>query len=737
MSKKHIEAETLSDQLPCGENVKEDALVSFAESKLRDGDYEGAANYARQALAIDENNRYALYQLGCALTAQLEIRKALSIFERLKDEGYRHSFIYERLSYVSLLIGNYNAALKYAKTAVRLDSADKKSLLSEVNALFALNEVAEAKSLLVRITQENPSYDHAWYILLNTLLSEGDYEVFRKQYGVASNAANESPYILLADAKYLHCIDQEKKSLEVAEKIIQQFPDFMPAYHFTSEQLFNAGMKEQAIDLLFKAIEIIPYDLMTWKLIGASFFRIKQHENALLWLHRALLADSGDIEIAIMYANTLHNIHEYSGAADIYQQIITDRHSDAKLMANYAATLMELERVDEAESLLESAVALCPGSVPMQTNLAIAYNATGKKEKAISLLLNIIKQHPDNCFAYFLYSNIHTFSKKDQIIEDMSHLNSHVKDDGQKEYLSFALAKAYEDIQSYANSACYISDANALHRKHEAYDGEDEQKIEMIKTVFTKGYLDKYKNEGLSSNLPIFIVGMPRSGTTLVEQILSAHPNVVGAGERPYMGQIIDDHAAMVDDESIVSLSSLTNEQIKELGERYLSALKVHAPEACHIIDKMPHNYLYIGLIHLLFPNAAIIHCVRNPLDVCFSCFKHRFSSGHAYSYDLITLGHYYKQYQSLMEYWHKLLPGRIYDLRYEEVVSDFDAQVDLLLKACGLDWSESCLEFYRSRRGVRTASQSQVRQPVYNKSIGAWKNYDELLLPLKQTLSI
>lgn len=232
--------------------------------------------------------------------------------------------------------------------------------------------------------------------------------------------------------------------------------------------------------------------------------------------------------------------------------------------------------------------------------------------------------------------------------------------------------------------------------------------------------------------MPIFIVGMPRSGSTLVEQILSSHPDVHGGGELSLLVEIVTDYLQLTcHDETIPADIALREEDILELGRIYTKELQLLAPEARRITNKMLGNFLHIGIISLILPNAKIVHCRRNPIDTCYSVYKKCFTRGHQYAYDLEDVGNYYLLYDQIMQHWKNVLPGRFLDIYCEDLVRNQEAETRRLLEYCDLEWHDGCMRFFENRRPVFTASSVQVRKPITDKSVGCWKKYEKGLQPL------
>lgn len=306
--------------------------------------------------------------------------------------------------------------------------------------------------------------------------------------------------------------------------------------------------------------------------------------------------------------------------------------------------------------------------------------------------------------------------------------------------LHFSLGKVRDDLGEYTRAFEHYLEANRLKRAGIEYDEARQARFfrDFIRYCNAE-FLRAHAGTGAASELPVFIVGMSRSGTTLVEQILGSHPEVHGAGELHFLRRCLRVELGPTDsdDELPARLASLDAAGLRRVGERYAAALAELAPAARRITDKLPGNMALVGLIHLTLPRARIIHCVREPLDTCVSCFSKLFTTGHAFSYDLRELGRFYRLYQELMHHWQTVLPlGRMLEVRYEDVVADMEGQARRLLEFCGLPWNAACLRFHENRRTVRTASLAQVRQPIYSGSVGRWRRYEKYLAPLQEALA-
>ncbi|MDB4322134.1 sulfotransferase [bacterium] len=303
--------------------------------------------------------------------------------------------------------------------------------------------------------------------------------------------------------------------------------------------------------------------------------------------------------------------------------------------------------------------------------------------------------------------------------------------------LHFALGKCYDDTKQFDLAFQHYKEGCRLKRKRTDYNPIDNDKaVADIRSIFSKETIDRLRGSGCQSNTPIFVLGMPRSGTTLTEQIIASHPDAHGAGELPDLLRLANHPNGWEETGYPHSIKGLSSSQIQSMGEKYVSGLIERAPEAKFITDKMPANFNCVGLIHLMLPNAKIIHVKRNPIDTCLSGFSRLFNKTQNHSYDLSEIGRYYRNYYDLMAHWKEVLPeASYYEIQYEELVADTETQSKALIDYCGLDWNEACLDFHKTERSIRTASVTQVRQPIYTTSVERWRTYEDHLEPLFDAL--
>lgn len=401
----------------------------------------------------------------------------------------------------------------------------------------------------------------------------------------------------------------------------------------------------------------------------------------------------------------------------------------------------EQDRDEEAIRLIEAAISAKPNESAFHHNIAGIYRRLGRLDKAEQEFRKAIELKSDYGEAYQGLSEVIKFEKGDPIIDQtVKQVQRLDLEDKVKSYLYFAAAKMHADIGDYDTAfRCYHS-GNTMARRKFPTD-KHRQSVKDNIYIFSKYYFKGRPREGLDSDLPVFVVGMPRSGTTLVEQILASHSQVFGAGELNEIKRIAQSSSnfSQIKAPYPHCIPMLKQGAINTMAEEYLTQIKklTDATNIKRIIDKHPLNFLNIGLILMMFPNAKIIHTRRDPLDTCLSCFFQHFTQGQDYSFDLNQLAHFYNDYARLMEHWQMLYPGKILDLEYEKLIENQESESRRLIDYCGLDWEESCLDFHKTRRTVKTASFMQVRQPIYKSSKGRWQKYRKHIGPLAQILGI
>ena len=436
----------------------------------------------------------------------------------------------------------------------------------------------------------------------------------------------------------------------------------------------------------------------------------------------------------VVLARVLKEKGRHEEAAQRLRQALKINDKDADAHLELGSVLLDLGLAQEALQHYDKVSALDPGASSAHMGIGRALAGLGRLDQARRAFQAAAALKPNDAQIYYQLSLVTRFEPESPDLKAMHGLlqrEATLSMDDQIA-LNFALGKAFSDVGKFEESFEHLSRGNALKHRQARYDeAQTLGLMERIKSTFTKDVMRAKSQFGNLSSLPVFVVGMQRSGSTLVEQILASHPGCFGAGELPYIGAIARDLRG--DDLAVFpeAVRSLAAEQIHALSAGVHDALKRRSPSAKRITDKMPNNFLNLGLINLLFPNARIVHTRRDPRDTAISCFATLFGEGLVFSCDLGELARFYKGYLALMAHWREVLPeGVMLDVDYESVVDDIEAEARRLVSHCGLEWDPACLSFYKAERAVMTPSVAQVREPIYRRSVGRWRNYEKFLQP-------
>jgi len=428
-----------------------------------------------------------------------------------------------------------------------------------------------------------------------------------------------------------------------------------------------------------------------------------------------------------------HNDHDE--AVELFKQSIELDSSNPATHLALANILFTTGMPEHALDAYEATLALDAGHASAKVGRAHALRMLGRNDEVVDAYLQCIDDDVNACEAYWSLSSLRTHSFSDADVERMRTLRkSGDLADVDQVYLDFALGKALDDRECFDEAWKHYSSGNSLRRTQLNYDGPKfESGVDTIINTIDQHMLARALPGDVHAVKPIFILGMPRSGSTLLEQILASHSRVEGTTELPFMAGIGERHLATSPDNPTPSLTSLSGKHLMTLAEHYLSSAESHRAEGCeYFIDKEPDNFLYVGLIALLLPNALVIDARRGPMDTCVGNFRQLFGNGKEFSYELHELGHHYLQYLRIMQHWDEILPGKVLRVQYEDLIENTEAEIRRMLEFCGLEFEDDCLNYHESDRVVTTASSEQVRQPMYKSAVGFWKNYqshlDELI---------
>lgn len=531
-------------------------------------------------------------------------------------------------------------------------------------------------------------------------------------------------------------LDQAK---EVCEKIISlnnkiPEPYLNIARIYSRQNQFNLSIDFYKKNLSLKDSYFANFEL------GVLYYNINDYKNSGYYISKSIKIEPNLPEGYFYLGLIYQKANKTYLAIESFEEAIRYKNDYASAYNNLGTLYLEINKIDEAIYHFNQAIKFNDKLLIAFSNLAQAYLIKGDFQKVKSALSKCLNINPVDGESHRLLSVINKYKSKDDkhYQEMLNCLNDKLLHNESKMHLYFALAKASEDIKDYKNSAEYLISGNLLRRKNFNYNiNSDIQQFELIKKNFSETFFQKHKGTGCMTTKPIFIVGMPRSGTTLIEQIISSHPDVYGAGELEFLANVINEY--FVESDPMLFFEKLNKCEVdifKNMGEDYLNLISKLNEDKKFITDKMPVNFRLIGFIKLILPNSKIIHCCRSAQDTCLSIYKNFFGKNvMPWAYDQLELATYYNQYKNLMSYWSKIFPDMIYDVHYEKLINDQENETKKLIKYCGLTWNESCLDFYKNNRAVGTASVNQVRQKIYSSSLKLWENYKVTLSKLFDNL--
>jgi len=538
----------------------------------------------------------------------------------------------------------------------------------------------------------------------------------------------------------------------VLQGILARDPDHFEASEGLAVLYATQGNLDAAIPMFQKAAGLRPNKAGAHFNLGTALTEVGRLEEAISAFLQCLRIDPNGEPPHINLGNAYKETGDLDAAAASFRRAIEINPASLVAHNNLGSTLRLLGDAPAAITCFEKVLNLAPnlpGSpdtsqavmldiAEVHYNLGLALQDQGKLDHAVANFHKALATRPDFAEAHYHLVRMKKHSEHNSDIQAMEQLHAQPAiSSEQRKFLAFGLGKAFEDLQQYEKAFDYFAEGNAIKRGSYSYSVDSHGRFtKKLEAVFDSALFTKHPGTGCRDETAIFILGMPRSGTTLVEQILASHPDVHGAGELETLSQIVNAHfgdkAGIEFPETVQQTDGVDFERP---GLNYIEAIRKHSGEARFITDKMPENFKYIGLIKLMLPNAKVIHCRREPADTCLSIFKTNFLEKHEYSHDLSDLAHYYNFYSDLMEHWRRVIPDFIHDVQYEDIIADQTGQTRALLEYCGLEWDEACLAFYKSDRLVVTASSEQVRRPIYKDSIQLWKRYEAQLAPMLEIL--
>jgi len=597
-------------------------------------------------------------------------------------------------------------ALEQLMPALRTHPDSAEVLFEYALTLSALQRGAEAVAALEKVVATMPDHPEAWRLLADHAAAVGDTDKSEAAHLRHLRCASQNPDLQKAAAAMI------ANKLPVAERLLKAYlkaaPTDVTAARMLAEVAVRVGRNDEAQVLLEYCLELAPGFSGARYNLAILLHRTNQSNGALAEVEKLLAEDPKRPGYRNLAAVVCSRIGEYERSCEFYQALLEEYPDNAKVWLSYAHVL----------------------------------KTEGKREQCEAAYRKAIERDAGFGEAYWSLANLKTFRFTP---DDIKNMNTQVARDSlevsSRVQFHFALGKSAEDEGDHALSFKHYESGNTLHRSDLNYQSQQNTaRAARMKSRFTADFFRDREGMGCTESGPIFIVGMPRAGSTLLEQILASHSMVEGTTELPDIITLAKElRSRATEDEAGVYdgvLARMSRTELEELGRQYLERTRIHRKtDKPFFIDKMPNNFLHIGLIQVSLPNARIIDARRHPLACCFSNFKQYFARGQSFSYSLEDVGHFYRDYVDLMDHYDAVLPARIHRVIYESLVNDTEGEVRSVLEYCGLPFEEGCLRFFENKRPVRTASSEQVRQPIYQSGVEQWRHYDAFLAPLRDAL--
>ncbi len=657
------------------------ALLQQAQQHHQAGHLDAADSLYRQVLADEPNQPHALHLLGVLEHQNGRPDRAAEMIQRSLELAPQEARFYNNLAAVQLAQGNAKAAQATCRQALKLDPNLHDVWCTLGASCERTGELDEAARCYHQALKLNPSYAEA----------HRNLGVLESRQARMDNGAHH-----LREAVRLN-------------------PRDLDAWCQLGNCLVTAGQFPDALNCFDRVLKQNPKFEEAWRLRGY---------------------------VLLMWGQRVRQDKLLQGAVESYQQFLQLRPEMIAARGALGVALQELQQTEQAEQCFRQILELPDANerelASAHNNLAGILRERGDIDQAVEHLEKATELEPNNGAAYSNLASLRKFSESDDPLIDRIEQRATNTELPRRtrSQMYFALGKMHDDRGRVDEAFEHFRRANEF--ADISYDATVEVKrISELISTFTPEKLPELQKAGNQSKLPVFIVGMPRSGTTLVEQILASHAQVHGAGELSLIANIAYNFGNRMEGQPAYpqSVVEAPEAMLQQAAQSYLARLSSLGQQATRVIDKMPGNFVHLGLIATLFPNATIIHCRRNPLDVCLSCYFQPFAQPLRYAYDLESLGYYYRQYVRMMKHWSTVLGDRLYSVDYEQLVDEPERVTRELVSHCQLPWDDACLAHHASGGNVRTASSWQVRQPIYRDSVGRWKRYAKHLEPLRDAL--
>lgn len=647
----------------------------------------------------------SLAEQALTLLNQRRLGEALRLYEQICNTDAGNADAWLKRGVINSMLNQPDKAIDCCTRAVTLlpDSVDARTSLA--NVLLQSGRWTDAAEQCEKMVHMDPGSATAWFMLGRSRAEQ----------------------------------DRLQEAADAYRKALQIKPDLALASHGLGFALHRQGQWTQAIGHFRHALQLNPKMAQAHWGLGMSLQKLGNLQEALHHYQQAIKLNPKHAEARLGIGMTLSLMGKQDLAVASLSEAIKLKPGYVDAYISLAATLLPLGRQDEAQQLVEKVLQLQPDNAEAISLATTIDQHKGDIDKAHKRLKPLIEAGLNEVNVALAYATIcNSIGETDngiRLLEQQLEKGQTLTASGRRN-VHFNLGKLYDSSKDYARAFEHYQKGNAL--KETEFDPRlRDAEVDTAIATYTPDLMASLPRSRIQSDRPVFVVGMPRSGTSLIEQILASHPAVFGAGELNYVIQMAASLQSTLGKAQAYPqcLPALTQQEIDRLAQHYLDQIAELSPDAARVVDKMPGNFMHLGFIELLFPGARIIHSMRDPLDTCLSCYFQDFSRSHPYSYDFAQLGAFYKSYERIMQHWRKVLRIPMIEMQYEDLISDQEGASRRIVDFCGLEWNDQCYNFHETQRYVATASYDQVRRPIYSSSVSRWKNYAEFLDPLREAL--
>ncbi len=668
-----------------------------------------------------------------------QLKPALSLFSKIVQATPKHAPSHQMLGLIAFQTGQYDPAIKAMRQAIKLQPDNVGFLVNFTEILRKAGKLSDAIATGKRAIQLDPNtiaghsnLGLAYYDAKDLIKAEASQRraiALNPDFGPALNNLGS----IARDN------GNQQEAIAHYNKALRANPDYAEAANNLTAALIEADRYAEAETLTKERLKVQPKDPELQRNIGRLEMVSANLDRAETAFRNAIALNENKAESYVGLSQVLfEKNHPKLALVEAEKALRLDPES-ALAHHQFAIVQANLGDIDTGFASYRKALELKPDQTASQIALGHLMMEQGDFQGAKATFEEAAKTSKDPLSAQIALARLEKMSEDNPVFHALEAAKSDAPKMPPAKAVAFhyAIGKAYEDVKRFNDAFSHFDHGAKVKRGLVDYDpAKNELATDNIITTFDAKMIAKLRKHAISSDQAFFVVGMPRSGTTLTESILNAHPHVFGAGELSDLQRLFGAQAEGNRQDMATNVAQMTGAELTQNMQSYVENLDKHAPGTPHIVDKMPANFQMIGLIHALMPNAKIVHIARNPFDTCLSCFTRVFERSQLHSYDQVELGRFFNNYVRLMDHWKAVLPDdAFHTVHYENLVDDIDTQARRIIAHCGLEWDDGCLEFYKGKRRVRTASVQQVRQPLYASSKAKWKKYEKQLQPLVDTI--